>query len=176
MNLKHFLVLVVALVLGPIESQSQNSVVHWSSLSSGFGFSSSENSKLETVLGQAFVGMTKSAPTLIFSGFITGPVLSSNVTGVENEQLVPMQFALQQNYPNPFNPSTIIRYTIPERYHVSLRLFNLLGKEVVSLVDETQAQGEYTVRLTPHSLSSGVYIYRLTAGKFTEQRKLLFLK
>jgi len=176
MNLKHFVVLMGALVLGPIELHSQISAIQWSSLSNGFGLSSSENSKVETVLGQPFVGMMKSAPILISSGFITGPVLSSNITGVESGQFIPLQFALQQNYPNPFNPSTIIRYTIPDRSHVSLRLFNLLGKEVVSLVDEMQGQGEHTVRLTPRSLSSGVYFYRLTAGRFTDQRKLLFLK
>jgi hypothetical protein len=176
MRSKPFAALVVALALGPIGLRSQNSVVQWSSINAGFGFSSSENSKIESLLGQPFIGRMKSAPFLISSGFITGPSLSSNATAVEAEQLMPMQFALQQNYPNPFNPSTVIRYTIPDRSHVSLRLFNLLGKEVASLVDEIQTQGEHTIRLTPRMLSSGVYIYRLTAGRLTDQRKLLFIK
>jgi len=176
MKLRHFVVLAVALILGPFVSQSQISVIQWSSLSNGFGFSASKNSILETVLGQPFVGTTKSASTLISSGFMLGPPLSSNPTDVQGGQLTPMQFSLQQNYPNPFNPSTVIRYTIPERSHVSMRLFNLLGKEVASLVDEMQTPGEHTVRVTPHSLASGVYVYRLTAGKFIDQRKLVFLK
>ncbi len=85
-------------------------------------------------------------------------------------------FSLVQNYPNPFNPSTTIRYTLPGAEVVTVKIFNLLGQEVETLVNQQQPAGEYTIRYDASHLSSGIYFYQLRAGNFTEVRKMLLLK
>ncbi len=89
---------------------------------------------------------------------------------------IPVGYKLGQNYPNPFNPSTRIKYTIPERANVRLIVYNLLGQQVATLVNEDQPVGNYVALFEANSLSTGVYFYRLEAGKFTETRKMLLVK
>ncbi|MBI4536177.1 MAG: T9SS type A sorting domain-containing protein [Ignavibacteriae bacterium] len=100
------------------------------------------------------------------------------VTGVriDRDPDVPASYSLAQNYPNPFNPSTSIEYTLPASETVTLKIYNLLGQEVKTLVNESQAPGRYTVRFDASSLSSGVYFYRLQAGQFSELKKMLLVK
>jgi hypothetical protein len=85
-------------------------------------------------------------------------------------------YALEQNYPNPFNPATTIRYAIPAAGHVTLKIYDVLGKEVKTLVNETKDTGRYEVMFDASQLSSGVYIYRIEAGEFTASHKMLLLK
>ena len=98
------------------------------------------------------------------------------VTGVENEMTLPEEFSLSQNYPNPFNPSTTIKYAIPERAFVELKVYDILGSEVVSLINEEQDVGYYEIDFNAAKLSSGVYLYQLKAGEFIETKKMLLLK
>jgi len=88
----------------------------------------------------------------------------------------PAEFSLKPNYPNPFNPSTIIQYDLPQDGNVVLSVFNTLGQEVMTLVNEFEAAGYKTVEFTPGNLPSGVYFYRLQAGGFTEIKKMLLMK
>jgi photosystem II stability/assembly factor-like uncharacterized protein len=88
----------------------------------------------------------------------------------------PTQFELSQNYPNPFNPSTVINYSIPVNGLVSLKVFNVLGQEVATLVNEMQTVGNYKATFNANSLSSGVYFYKIEAGNFTSVKKMMFLK
>ncbi len=85
-------------------------------------------------------------------------------------------FVLSQNYPNPFNPSTVINYTLQQSAHVALKVYDLLGHEVVSLVDEQKPAGEYFVKFNATNLSSGIYFYRLSAGNFSEMKKMILIK
>ena len=85
-------------------------------------------------------------------------------------------FRLGQNYPNPFNPSTTIAYQVPAAGHVTLRVYDMLGREVGTLVDERQVGGSHTVLFDGARLASGVYMYRLTSGAFTETRRMVILK
>lgn len=92
-----------------------------------------------------------------------------------------MRYALEQNFPNPFNPSTIIRYALPEGGPVSLTVFDIAGREVARLVNETQPAGTYQVRFDAAAVrrggvASGVYFYRVQAGSFNETRKMLLVK
>jgi len=95
---------------------------------------------------------------------------------LNSNKLIPMKYELGQNYPNPFNPTTVIQYQLPNADYVSLKLYNLLGEEVKTLVNEVQEAGYKLVQIDATGLSSGVYFYRLTAGSFVETRKLVLLR
>ena len=100
-------------------------------------------------------------------------------TGVWSDKyVIPVEYKLNQNYPNPFNPSTIIRYTVKTSSLVTLKVYNLLGKEVAVLLNEDKQPGEYEADFSAgkFNLSSGVYFYRLTAGSFTSVKKMVLLK
>lgn len=88
------------------------------------------------------------------------------------EQL-PLEYSLSMNYPNPFNPTTTIRYALPEDVHVRLTVVDILGREVGVLVDEPQTAGHKDVIFDARNISSGVYFYKLTAGNFTEVKKMV---
>jgi len=88
----------------------------------------------------------------------------------------PEQYSLSQNYPNPFNPTTQIAYTIPRSSVVQLKVFNVLGQEVATLVNGTMVAGTHVVTFNPTGLASGVYFYRITAGDFASVKKMLLLK
>ena len=89
---------------------------------------------------------------------------------------LPKKYELWQNYPNPFNPTTTIQYAIPKAEHVTLKVYDELGKEVSTLVDENKEAGQYRVNFNGSNLASGIYYYRIAAGDFTEVKKLLLLK
>jgi hypothetical protein len=89
---------------------------------------------------------------------------------------MPGRYHLFQNYPNPFNPRTNIRFSLPQREHVTLKIFDLLGKEVATLVEGDLAPGEHAVVFDGNGLSSGVYLCHFKAGSFVEQRKLVLLR
>jgi hypothetical protein len=95
---------------------------------------------------------------------------------VEADLGKPTTFALNQNYPNPFNPSTSIQYSVVSNLHVSLKVFNVLGKEVAVLVNEKQEPGTYNVDFSAANLSGGAYFYRLQAGEFVQTKKMIVLK
>ena len=88
----------------------------------------------------------------------------------------PSEFVLQQNYPNPFNPSTTIRYEIPKSTFVILSIFDLQGREITSLVNQVQNTGYHEITFNVKNLSSGIYIYQIQAGEFSQIRKMLLIK
>ena len=90
--------------------------------------------------------------------------------------IAPDDFVLNQNYPNPFNPSTTISFELPSESFVSLKVYNVLGKEVATLVSEKLVAGRYDVTFNGSQLTSGVYFYRLQAGKYTKINKAMLLK
>ncbi|MGQ9644553.1 MAG: T9SS type A sorting domain-containing protein, partial [Ignavibacterium sp.] len=111
----------------------------------------------------------------------------SSLTAVEETDISsPNTFHLYQNYPNPFNPYTKIRYSIPDviaspngtkqSANVTLKVYDVLGNEVATLVDEFKSAGNYEVKFDATNLSSGTYFYRITAGEFSETKKLILIK
>jgi dienelactone hydrolase len=94
----------------------------------------------------------------------------------ERDQGLPASFALSQNYPNPFNPTTTISYSLPAAVHVTLKVFDVLGREVATLVDGNQHAGANSLKFDASRLSSGVYYYRIVAGSFTGSRQMLLLR
>ncbi len=91
-------------------------------------------------------------------------------------EIIPTEFALYQNYPNPFNPSTKIRYQLPQESKVIIKIYDMLGSEVITLLNEQKEPGVYEVDFNASHLSSGTYIYRLVAGSFVVTRKMLLMK
>jgi hypothetical protein len=98
-------------------------------------------------------------------------------TDVEYENVIPSEFSLLQNYPNPFNPSTIIEFSLPVEGNVTLKIFNLLGEEVKTIVNnESKSAGKHSVTFEAGNIATGIYIYRLQVGDFVSNKKMILLK
>jgi hypothetical protein len=99
------------------------------------------------------------------------------VLGIEDQSNgIPSQFILAQNYPNPFNPYTTIRFQVPNSSFVNLKVYDILGNEVATLVNEEKSTGSYEVEFDASGLSSGIYFYKLQAGSFVETKKMILMK
>ena len=88
----------------------------------------------------------------------------------------PNSFNLEQNYPNPFNPTTNIQYALTTRQFVTIKVYNVLGKEITTLVNEEKPEGQYSLNFNAGNFPSGVYFYTIRAGNFIETKKMLLLK
>lgn len=103
-------------------------------------------------------------------------LIFTSPSGVEQISGLPQDFRLSQNYPNPFNPSTKIEYSIPEVSFVQLKVYDILGNEVVTLINEEQSAGSYRADFSGANLSSGMYILKLQAGQYTKTIKMTLMK
>ena len=110
------------------------------------------------------------------STYATIKYVQTSVSVKERESSTPRSYWLSQNFPNPFNPTTTIRYAIPQTGYVELKVYNLAGQEVATLVSEKKVAGEHEVQWNPTKLPSGVYVYRLQAGEVSEPKKLILLR
>lgn len=109
------------------------------------------------------------------TGYVIKGLLGAPV-GINDQEFTPNQFSLGQNYPNPFNPSTTIKYQIENSGFVSLKVFDALGREVATLVNENKVPGIYSVNFNALNLPSGIYMYQLKSGNFTDVKKMTFVK
>ena len=100
----------------------------------------------------------------------------SYLTGLHQENHTVQKLELYQNYPNPFNAKTMISYTLKEKQHVSVTIYDLLGRKIKELVNEQQLSGIYSVSFDAEKLPSGIYFYTLTAGNFVDSKKMVVLK
>ncbi len=121
---------------------------------------------------------------LIYNGIIEyrlkqidfdGSYTYSNTQSVEVD-LVPVKYSLSQNFPNPFNPSTKIKYTLPEKTMVVIKVYDVLGKEVAELIKGVKEAGDYEIEFKANNLQSGIYFYRVEAGNFVQTKKMILLK
>jgi len=121
------------------------------------------------------VNATGTQPTAISAQYyhFSGDLL---VVGVDNEPSLVNTFNIEQNYPNPFNPSTSIKYSLAEAGNVSLKVYDVLGEEVATLVNSTQNAGSYNVNFDASNLASGLYIYTIQTGNFVSSKKMMLLK
>jgi photosystem II stability/assembly factor-like uncharacterized protein/PKD repeat protein len=110
------------------------------------------------------------------SEVISGEFTIGAITGTGNENTIPKEYSIEQNYPNPFNPSTVIKYSIPEAGLVTLKVYNIIGEEVSTLVNDVKQAGNYLLKFDASNFASGVYFYRINAGKFTEVKKMILSK
>ncbi len=110
--------------------------------------------------------------TALIDDFSFGP--SSSVKQINSE--LPENFGLTQNYPNPFNPTTKINFSIPEQSHVDLTIYDILGNEITKLINNSYSAGEYAVDFNSENLPAGIYVARLSAGKYSKAIKMTLLK
>ncbi len=103
-------------------------------------------------------------------------VTVTSLTSIDDNKIIPVNYSLAQNFPNPFNPETVIGYQLPASGYVSLKVYDLLGREVSTLVNEEKAAGSYEVKFDAKNLPSGIYFYTIQAGEFNQVRKMLLLK
>jgi hypothetical protein len=101
----------------------------------------------------------------------------ANPVGVEENPAVhPTEYALKQNYPNPFNPSTKIKYQIPKLSFATLKVYDVLGSEILTIVNEEKPAGSYEILFNAMNLSSGIYFYQLKAESYIETKKMVLLR
>jgi hypothetical protein len=151
-----------------IQSDAYPLVVRWSMIESGGEYMITDGRS-----GETFASVTMQGEGTFR---VDNPEQARLVIQTNGTEEKPREFSLAQNYPNPFNPSTTIRYALPMDAHVTLRVFNVIGQEVATLVNADQKTGFRSVEWQPSSLASGVYFYRLDAGSFSQVKRLLLLK
>ena len=105
-------------------------------------------------------------------GYATAPV----ITGADEKPQILNEFNLHQNYPNPFNPSTKIKYSIINKAMVIIKVYDILGNEIKTLVNEEKTIGNYEIEFDGRNLSSGIYLYRMQAGNFSDTKKLILIR
>jgi len=170
------LVLAGSFLIGNGQASAQTYTIARSVIAAGATPMSNGTYRVDGTIGQAVVGITSSGVYTDKQGFwyTFQPPNGVKITSDPNAE----GFALDQNYPNPFNPSTTIKFSVPERTKVTIRVMNLLGEEVhAPLVDDTKEPGTYSIDFSDaDNLPSGTYIYRMDAGSFTASKRMVLLK
>ncbi|MGC9093859.1 MAG: T9SS type A sorting domain-containing protein [Bacteroidota bacterium] len=173
--------IVISLILF-FQSASAQYAIPRSVFGSGGASLSSSANKLVGTLGQPFVGAMSGASNRQIAGF--WHVQRYLLTSVNEKpvEALPTEYQLEQNYPNPFNPSTVIEFALPEQSQVSIKLYNVLGEEVATLVEGVEPAGFHKVQWNPERLSSGIYFYRMVAKSeassrtFSSVKKLAYVR
>jgi len=139
--------------------------------------SATSDLKINATIGSTISGVSQS------NGFIIHGksnnccfLINSEENGHSEVKNISVQYCLRQNYPNPFNPKTTIKYSIPNEGMVTISIYNMIGQKVGVLVNEKKSPGTYEVSWDASRFSSGVYIYYLTSGSFSNSKKLILLK
>lgn len=145
----------------------------YSSVDNGNYWIRLDHSGLDATINRIYLDGIKN----LFACTTNGLYFFSGVLSLDSNSSTKIkEFELLQNFPNPFNPITKIKYQIPKESKITLKVFDILGKEVAQLVDDYRNTGSYEVNFDASSLPSGVYLYKLQAGNFTQTRKMVFLK
>lgn len=148
------------------------------STNTGSDWSQMTTASIVSILGMDYVYSVPELCAYAIAGNSTTVLkLTEDVIGIQQvNNLLPNDFTLEQNYPNPFNPTTNINYSIPKSGNVTVRVYNTLGSLVNTLVNEHHSPGNYNVNFDAGGLSSGIYYYTITAGEFTDTKKMVLIK
>lgn len=154
------------------QAKMQNSV-----LSNGCKNMYGSSNRIYSTLGQPFVGKSNNSNNFSYLGFW----YQADMLGITDvEQLtfdiLPKEYSLKQNYPNPFNPATKVKFAVPEKSNVLIKVYDILGSEVVTLVNEEMDAGWYDVNFNAAGYSSGVYLLRMEAGSYVNTKKMILMK
>jgi hypothetical protein len=173
--MKHLKLLLLLFFLIPCLSTNGQNQIPYSVFSAGGNSQSNSQNILFSTLGEGFIGASSNSSNQLLLGFWTA-YKQNAVTSVKDEKSIPNEYKLEHNYPNPFNPSTTIRFSIPERSFVSLKVYDILGNEVTTLVNKDMETGNYETKFNADNYSSGIYIYKISAGNFINTRKMILVK
>ncbi len=161
---------------GAASAEGQEVRLQRTVVGSGGGSMAGDARILRATLGQPVAGRTMGAASILGAGFWYRPGTAPSGVALEDGGELPARFDLKQNYPNPFNPRTVIGFDLPRRSHVTLVVFDILGRQVRRLVDGPMPAGRHEVAFEAADLGSGVYLYRLHAGDFVQTRTLTVLR
>jgi hypothetical protein len=170
------MVIVIPVFLLVFQSASAQYAIPRSVFGSGGASLSSSANKLVGTVGQPLIGTMSGASNRHSAGF--WHVQRYLLTSVEEKpaEKLPVEYQLKQNYPNPFNPSTTISFSLPQREHVTLKVFDVLGREAATLVDGEMAAGEHSVNFNAEWIPGGVYFAQLKAGNVVQRIKMVLVK
>ncbi len=170
---RHGILLVaLCLCLAPLRAVFAGEHIVRDVIAGGGGSASSADHLLLHTVGQPVIDLTVSATLTHERGFWYLPWFLA--TGSETP--VPFAYRLDQNYPNPFNPVTVIRFSLISPSRVTLRVYDIAGRLVRTVVDESMSAGEHSLPFEANGLASGVYFYRLKAAQFEKTRKMVVLR
>lgn len=130
---------------------------------------------LSFTMGESLIGFSNNSSTKSYAGFWY-TYNESITTNVEDQFTVPTEYKLEQNYPNPFNPSTVIKFAVPERSAVTLKVYDIIGREVTTLLNEEKESGWYEYSFNASDLASGIYMYRLSTDAKVFTKKMMLIK
>lgn len=176
-NLFGLILLVCPVIVG-----AQNSKVPWSSFNMGTGISANVNTAIVSATGEVLIGSSEGEDIQAASGFVVVlQRVQSTVAVDETDAPLPATYALYQNYPNPFNPSTTLRFDLPMATDVRIVVYDLLGREVVRLVDQRLEAGYHQLvwngrDRSGRELPTGMYIVLMNTPEFTKSVKMVLLK
>lgn len=155
----------------------EKNILNYSFQEGSVALSNTSNLRINTIIGKTVIGVAGTDSYILRSSSI--PVFTQReATGIQPERnnTLPKVYSLDQNYPNPFNPVTRISYSIPKEGHVTLSVYNMLGEKVQQLVNESMSPGTYTVDWNAAGFTSGIYLYTIKSGNYTESKKLILLR
>jgi len=174
---KIFLLFLITFYFQNIFAQGNNKI-SWSVFDNGFALQNNSSTTSFSLIGQPAVGISASNNNKVILGFLSELAIRGSVTSSDDptNNIILLVYDLYQNYPNPFNPTTTIKYTIPQTSFITLKVFDILGREVAVLVNEEKPAGSYEVDFNASQLSSGVYIYQLKSGSFIQIKKMVLIR
>ena len=174
--MKNMPILLTLLLLGTGGLFAQaNNAIPWSGFSSGFGEGREGNNVLFSAL-LPLAGRGTEGNVLIETGFLANRPLPGAVSSVASGETVPVEYRLDQNYPNPFNPTTTVSFALPQRNHVTLNVFDVLGRHLLTILNQEMNAGTHKVVFDAARLPTGLYFYRIQAGDFVQTKRLLLIK
>jgi hypothetical protein len=174
MKNKFYKILVITTLLFVDTGLTQYLISNSTIISAGQKINGS-NYTISNSIGEPIIGKSTTITNQSFAGFWY--VYNADLlTDVGKEEMIPTVFKLEQNFPNPFNPSTIIKFAVPERSIVLIRIYDILGSEIITLVNEEMEAGWYQKNFNAQSLASGVYLFRMEAGNYVNTKKMVLLR
>ena len=177
MKYSKLILLITGIIIGFHNNIKAQAEIIGSVISNGCESVYGNNFKINGTLGQPIIGKINNSNNISYSGFFY--LSNSTLITVVDELSIgslPTAFSLEQNYPNPFNPSTTIKFSLPKQSFVTLKVYDILGKEMNELLNDELEPGEYKVNFDAEYLSSGIYLYQLNSKDFNQVRKMMLVR
>jgi hypothetical protein len=176
MKYSKFILLLTWIIIGFQNNINAQPKIENSVLSNGCKAIYGNNIEVNSTFGQSIIGIINNSNHFGYCGFWYQSGIT-NITNVEQliTDLLPKEYSLEQNYPNPFNPATTIQFSLPKQAFVTLRIYDILGKEINILLNDDLQPGEYKVNFDAEYLASGIYFYQLNSKEFVKVRKMMLV-